>query len=174
MAALRRLEEPALRQLRIRGDLVSAIIKRAKREHCPRVSLASSLLEKRERLVVVGLTAAAVDEHLAELNLGVCQARVRGARHPGAGFDCIYGNAAAFEQHAAVPVLGCRDSLRGTAKPLRSFGVVTLHADAFSETDGKIEGSNEIACFGRALEPMARLGLLLGRAAPLEHEVRKI
>ena len=82
MAALGRLAEPALRQMMIWGDIVSAMIKRAKREHRARVPLASCLLEQCKGLLMGGLTATAVDEHLAKQNLGVHQARV-GGRAPG-------------------------------------------------------------------------------------------
>ena len=45
MAALRRFTEPVLCQIRIWSDIVSAMVKRAKREHCARMALASCLLE---------------------------------------------------------------------------------------------------------------------------------
>ena len=150
------------------------MVKRAKGEHRPRMALASRFLKQREGSVMVGWSATAVNEHLAKKNLRVHNPCVGGARQPGTAFDSICGDAAAFDQHAPIPVLGSRDALCRPAKPQRSLGVITLDPDAFGETDGEVEGGNEVPCLGGALEPMTRLGLILRLAAAAEHEVRKV
>src|SRR3954452_584298 len=101
----------------IRGDFMSAMIKCTKRKHRAHVDLASRLLEQRESLVMIRWSAAAIYEQLAKKNLRVHQPSVGRARYPGAAFDYICEDTAAFDQNAAVPILGRRHALCRTAKP---------------------------------------------------------
>ena len=66
---------------------------------------------------MVRLAATAVNKHFSKQNLGVHNPGVCGTCHPGATFRRICRDAAAFEQHAAIPVLGGRDALCSAAEP---------------------------------------------------------
>src|SRR5829696_3064794 len=138
------------------------------------MALARCDFEECQGLLVISFAATAVDEHLAKQNLGVQHSRACSAADPLTAFSGVCGHAATFDQHAPVPVLGARNAFGRPAKPLGSFLVIALNADAFRETDPEVEGRDEISGLGGALEPMTRFNLILRLAALAQHEIRKV
>ena len=120
-------------------------------------------------------SAAAVQHHLRQQDLGLHHADIGGALHPAAPLLRIGVHATAFDQHAAVPVLGVHHAIGGAAQPLRRLPVVALHADPFGQADAEIERRHQVARGGRLLEPLARADRVLGSPPwPLQQQVGKV
>src|SRR5829696_8837920 len=138
------------------------------------MALARCDFEECQGLLVISFAATAVDEHLAKQNLSVHHSGACSTADPLTAFSSVCGHAATFDQHAPVPVLGARDAFGRPMKPLGSFSVIALNADAFRETDPEVEGRDEISGLGGALEPMTGFDLILRLAAVAQHKIRKV
>src|SRR5829696_4563321 len=102
------------------------------------MALARGDFEECQGLLMISFAATAVNEHLAQQNLGVHHSRACSAADPLTAFSGVCGHAATFDQRAPVPVLSARDTLGRAVKPQGSFSVIGAQRRCLGETDPEV------------------------------------
>jgi hypothetical protein len=86
-----------------------------------------------------------VQVHVSQHDLRVDHADIRRGGNPDASLLGVALHAAAFDQHAAVPILCVNDAVGRPAQPLRGFLLVPFDTDTFGQTNAEVERGDQIA-----------------------------
>ncbi|OIQ72013.1 hypothetical protein GALL_463690 [mine drainage metagenome] len=174
MAAFSGGAEPALRLDAVPRDLVTAAVHRTDGEHGADVAACGGFFEQGEGGRVVFRAAAPGQHHVRQHHLGFDHADFGGLGDPDAAFFGVGVHAAAFDQHAAVPILCVDHAVGGAAQPFGGLSVIAFDAHTLREADAEVEGGDQVARCSGLFEPGAGADLVLFVAMPAQQQVAQI
>ena len=99
---------------------------------------------------------------------------VGGLGDPDSSFHRVGVHAAAFNQHAAIPILRVHNAFGRAAQPFGCLAVVALDADAFCKADAEVERGDQVARLGCLLEPFTGADGILFIAVPAQQQIAEI
>ena len=152
----------------IRRHIVAAAKHCAGREHGANMSRSGGLVEQGQSGRMILWSADAVQRHVGQHDLRLDHPDIRGGGYPGTSLLGVLFHAAAFDQHAAVPILRVDHAVRCSTQPLRGFLVVPFHANTFGQTDAEVERGDQVTGFRRLLEPFPCVDRILQIAMALQ------